>query len=151
MLKPTIAATRFTDPWFTARWSLRRGEPLGLRVAESPPLAAIVVTSPAADHRDPRGLRPFPHEGSTPLYVPRWTKAPGFRRAEQVRRGETREVAGASALGATVPVPVRDAHGHHPLPVLFRTTGTASDPIALAEPDLTVVGLPTGERWEPAR
>jgi L-ascorbate metabolism protein UlaG (beta-lactamase superfamily) len=65
MLKQAIAVTRvvnscvlleldghavLTDPWFTERWFLRRGEPLGLRVAELPPLAAIVVTNPATNH-----------------------------------------------------------------------------------------------------
>lgn len=43
-------------------------------------------------------------------------------------------VAGASTLGAKVLVPVHDAHGHDPLSALFRTTGTASDAIALAGP-----------------
>ncbi|MEV4293795.1 hypothetical protein [Microbispora rosea] len=62
--------------------------------------------------------------------------------------GTAQAVAGASALGAKVLVPVHDAHGHDPLSALFRTTGTASDAIALAGPDLTVINLPTGERWE---
>ncbi|MEU7940674.1 MBL fold metallo-hydrolase [Microbispora bryophytorum] len=250
MLNQAIAVTRvvnscvllemdghavLTDPWFTERWFLRRGEPLGLRVAELPPLAAIVVTNPATNHWDLRGLRAFPGKDSTPLYVPtagmaRRARALGFRRAEQVRWGETRQiapelsmrvvpagrtlvwpnnayafstagsrlffggeiadvallvryraehppadlallpvnglrpllgpplvmgpaqaVAGASVLGAKVLVPVHDAHGRDPLSALFRTTGTASDTITLAGTDLTVVDLPTGERWESAR
>lgn len=48
-------------------------------------------------------------------------------------------------------VPVHDAHGRDPLSALFLATGTASDAIALAGTDLTVVDLPTGERWEWAR
>ncbi|MBX6358283.1 MAG: MBL fold metallo-hydrolase [Micromonosporaceae bacterium] len=249
MLKQSIAVTRvvnscvlleldghavLTDPWFIERWYLRRGEPLGLRVADLPPLAAIVVTNPATNHWDLRGLRELPGKDRTPLYVPtagmaRRAKALGFRRAERVRWGETREiaptvsmrvvpagrtlvwpnnayvfgtagarlffggeiadvalleryraehppvdlallpvnglrpplgppmvmnpaqaVAGASVLGAKVLVPVHDAHGHDPLSKLFRTAGTAADAVALAGADLTVVDLPTGERWEPA-
>ncbi len=60
-------------------------------------------------------------------------------------------MAGASVLGAKVLIPLHDAHGYDPLSKLFRTTGTASDAIALAGTDLTVVDLPTGERWELAQ
>jgi DNA-binding PadR family transcriptional regulator len=44
--------TVLTDPWFTERWYLRRGEPLGMTVAELPPLTAIVATSFAVNHWD---------------------------------------------------------------------------------------------------
>ena len=64
--------------------------------------------------------------------------------------GPAQAVAGASTLGAKVLVPVHDAHGHDPLSALFRTTGTASDAIALAGPAPAVVDLPMGERWEAA-
>ncbi|MCG5219473.1 MBL fold metallo-hydrolase [Streptosporangium soli] len=250
MTKQSIAVTRvvnscvllelgghtvLTDPWFTERWWLRRGEPLGLGVSELPPLTAIVVTNRATNHWDLRALRPLPRKDSTPLYVPtagmaRRARARGFRRAEEVRWGQTREitpgltmhvvpsgrtlvwpnnayafstpdarvffggeagevepleryraehppvdltllpvnglqprfgprlvmdparaVAGASALGAGVLVPVHDAHGRDPLSRLFRTNGTAADVIALAGPDLHVADLPTGKRWELAR
>ncbi|MEV0390964.1 MBL fold metallo-hydrolase [Nonomuraea sp. NPDC050643] len=113
MIRPSIAVTRIvnscvllemdghavlTDPWFTERWWLRRGEPLGLRIAALPPLTAIVVTNLATNHWDLRALRAFPGRSGTPLYVPtramaRRAGALGFRRAERVRWGETREVA----------------------------------------------------------
>ncbi|MBB6346706.1 L-ascorbate metabolism protein UlaG (beta-lactamase superfamily) [Nonomuraea muscovyensis] len=248
MIKKSIAVTRaanscvllelnghavLTDPWFTERWWLRRGEPLGLRIADLPPLAAVVVTNLATNHWDLRALRMLAGKDVTPVYVPtsgmaRRARALGFRHAQRVRWGETREiapgvlmrvvpagrtlvwpnnaysfstagsrvffggeiaevaplerhragnppvdvallpvnglrpllgprlvmgpdqaVAGASVLGARVLVPVHDAHGRDPLSALFRTTGTASDATALAGPDLNVVDLPTGRRWEP--
>ncbi|MFI6736933.1 MBL fold metallo-hydrolase [Nonomuraea sp. NPDC050451] len=243
MIKPTVAMTRvvnscvlleldghavLTDPWFTERWWLRRGEPLGLRVPDLPPLTAVVVTNLATNHWDLRALRHLPAKDTTPLYVPtrgmaRRARALGFRRAERLTWGRTLDlapglsmtvvpsgrtlvwpnnayvfttaggrvvffggemgevaplegyradlallpvnglrplfgprlvmgpeqaVAGASALGAEVLVPVHDAHGRDPLSRLFRTGGTASDAVALAGPELRVVDLPTGERWE---
>ncbi|MET7330766.1 MBL fold metallo-hydrolase [Nonomuraea sp. NPDC005650] len=248
MIKPTVAMTRvvnscvlleldghavLTDPWFTERWWLRRGEPLGLRVPDLPPLTAIVVTNVATNHWDLRALRRFPAKDDTPLYVPargmaRRARALGFRRAERLTWGRTLDlapglsmtvvpsgrtavwpnnayvfttaggrvvffggemgevapleryragrppvdlallpvnglrsplgprlvmgpgeaVAGASALGAKVLVPIHDAHGDDPLSRLFRPTGTASDAVALAGPELRVTNLPTGERWE---
>ncbi|MBP2706371.1 MBL fold metallo-hydrolase [Microbispora sp. RL4-1S] len=245
MIKASIAVTRvvnscvlleldghavLTDPWFTERWFLRRGEPLGLRVADLPPLAAVVVTNLAANHSDLRALRALAGPDSPPVYVPtsrmaRRAAALGFRHAERLRWGQEREVApglsmrvvpagrtlvwpnnayvfttpgcrvffggeiaevtplkryraghrpvdlallpvnglrpllgprlvmgpaqavaGASVLGAKALVPVHDAHGRDPLSVLFRIAGTASDAVALAGPDLSVVDLPTGER-----
>jgi len=247
MIKSSIAVTRvvnscvlleldgcavLTDPWFTERWWLRRGEPLGLEICDLPPLAAIVVTNLATNHWDLRGLRALPAKDTTPLYVPtagmaRRAQALGFLRAERLSWGHTRDiapgvsmrvvpagrtlmwsnnayafdtaaarvffggeiaevalleryraeqppvdlallpvnglrplfgprlvmgpaqaVAGSSALGARVLVPVHDAHGHDPLSRLFRTNGTASDAARLAGPDLLVTDLPTGERWE---
>ncbi|MEV4018610.1 MBL fold metallo-hydrolase [Nonomuraea angiospora] len=243
MIKPTVAMTRvvnscvlleldghavLTDPWFTERWWLRRGEPLGLGLSDLPPLTAVVVTNLATNHWDLRALRHLPAKDTTPLYVPtrgmaRRARALGFRRAERLAWGRTLDlapglsmtvapsgrtlvwpnnayvfttaggrvvffggemgevtplerfradlallpvnglrplfgprlvmgprqaVAGASALGAGVLVPVHDAHGHDPLSRLFRTSGTASDAVALAGPELRVVDLPTGERWE---
>src|ERR1041384_7319645 len=102
MIKPSIAVTRvvnscvlleldghavLTDPWFTERWWLRRGEPLGLGISELPPLAAIVVTNLATNHWDLRGLRALPAKEATPVYVPtagmaRRARALGFTRAE---------------------------------------------------------------------
>ncbi|MEW9528411.1 MBL fold metallo-hydrolase [Microbispora sp. NPDC049125] len=113
MIKASIAVTRvvnscvlleldghavLTDPWFTERWWLRRGEPLGLRISELPPLAAVVVTNPATNHWDLRGLRALPAKDTTPLYVPtlgmaRRARTLGFTRAEPVRWGQTRAIA----------------------------------------------------------
>ncbi|MEU8173363.1 MBL fold metallo-hydrolase [Microbispora hainanensis] len=159
MLKHAIAVTRvvnscvlleldghavLTDPWFTERWFLRRGEPMGLRIAELPPLAAIVVTNLATNHWDLRGLRAFPAKGSTPLYVPtagmaRRARALGFRQAERVRWGETREITPELSMRV---VPAGRT--------LVWPNNACAFSTALAGPDPTVVDLPTGERWEPA-
>ncbi|MFI7641157.1 MBL fold metallo-hydrolase [Nonomuraea sp. NPDC049400] len=112
MIKQSIAVTRvvnscvlleldghqvLTDPWFIERWWLRRGEPLGLRIADLPPLAAVVVTNPATNHWDLRALRLLPDK-DVPVYVPfprmaRQARALGFRNAERLSWGETREIA----------------------------------------------------------
>ncbi|MFF5211971.1 hypothetical protein [Streptosporangium sp. NPDC000396] len=149
----------------TERWFLRHGEPLGLGIAELPSLAAVVVTNLATNHWDLRALRMLPGKESTPVYVPtprmaRQARALGFWHAEHLRwgagaRDRARRVDAGGARGADsgagVLIPVHDAHGRDPLSALFRTSGTASDTVALAGPGLRVVDLPTGERWEPAR
>jgi L-ascorbate metabolism protein UlaG (beta-lactamase superfamily) len=90
--------TILTDPWFTERWYLRRGEPLGLRVADLPPLTAIVATSFAANHWDLRALREYRHKSGTPVYVStarmvRQARALGYPLAERLCWDETREPA----------------------------------------------------------
>lgn len=90
--------TILTDPWFTERWYLRRGEPLGLDVAELPPLTAIVATNFAANHWDLRALREYRHKLVTPVYVStgrmaRQARALGFPRVERLRGDEIREPA----------------------------------------------------------
>src|SRR5262245_15434653 len=84
-----------TDPWFTERWYLRRGEPLGLPVAELPPLTAIVASSFAANHWDLRALAQYRHKASTSVYVSaermaRQARALGYRSVEVLRWYETR-------------------------------------------------------------
>ncbi len=59
-------------------------------IDDLPPLTAIVVTDPATNHWDLRGLRDLPAKDTTPLYVPtrgmaRRAKAHGFIHAERVR------------------------------------------------------------------
>ncbi|RSN56731.1 MBL fold metallo-hydrolase [Actinomadura sp. WAC 06369] len=113
MIKPSIAVTRvvnscvlleldghavLTDPWFTERWWLRRGEPLGLRIGDLPPLAAIVVTNLATNHWDLRGLRDLAARETTPLYVPtsgmaRRARKLGFLRAERLEAGRSVDIA----------------------------------------------------------
>jgi L-ascorbate metabolism protein UlaG (beta-lactamase superfamily) len=85
-----------TDPWFTERWYLRRGEPLGLDITDLPPLAAIVATSFAPNHWDLRALREYRHKAVTPVYVStsrmaRQARALGYPMVERLRWDETRE------------------------------------------------------------
>ena len=48
-----------TDPYFTERWHLHRGEPLGMTIGELPRLSAIVVSHFFPNHWDTRGLAQF--------------------------------------------------------------------------------------------
>jgi hypothetical protein len=89
-----------TDPWFTERWYLRRGEPLGLDVTRLAPLTAIVATSFAANHWDLRALREYRHKSVTPVYVStsrmaRQARALGYPMVERLRWDEVRELAPA--------------------------------------------------------
>jgi L-ascorbate metabolism protein UlaG (beta-lactamase superfamily) len=113
MIKSSFAVTRIvnscvlleldghavlTDPWFTERWWLRRGEPLGLRVQDLPSLSAIVVTNLATNHWDLRGLAGLPAKDTTPLYVPtpgmaRRARRQGFALAQCLKWGDTRDIA----------------------------------------------------------
>ncbi|WP_214401016.1 MBL fold metallo-hydrolase [Pseudonocardia lacus] len=113
MTKPSLVVTRvanacvllefgghavLTDPWFTERWFLRRGEPLGLRVEELPALAAIVATNPVANHWDRRALRAYRGKVGTRVVVStagmaRSARALGYPDVEQLRWGRSREVA----------------------------------------------------------
>jgi L-ascorbate metabolism protein UlaG (beta-lactamase superfamily) len=95
-----------TDPWFTERWYLRRGEPLGLTVAELPPLTAIVASSFAANHWDLRALAEYQHKASTPVYVSaermaRQARALGYQRVEVLAWDEIRVPAPTLSVEAT--------------------------------------------------
>jgi L-ascorbate metabolism protein UlaG (beta-lactamase superfamily) len=94
-----------TDPFFTERWYLRRGEPLGLRLTELPPLTAIVATSFAPNHWDLRALREYDHKAVTPVYVStsrmaRQARALGYPLVERLGWDEVREPAPALTVEA---------------------------------------------------
>ncbi|MEU6250294.1 MBL fold metallo-hydrolase [Glycomyces sp. NPDC047010] len=94
-----------TDPWFTERWYLRRGEPLGLRIEEVPPVDAVVVTSFAANHWDLRALRAYPHKATTPVltaadFMARRTRGLGYPRAERIDWGTVRELGDGLSIEA---------------------------------------------------
>ena len=95
-----------TDPWFTERWYLRRGEPLGLGITELPPLTAIVATSFAANHWDLRALREYNHKTTTPVYVStsrmaRQARALGYPLVERLGWDEVRELTPTLSVEAT--------------------------------------------------
>ena len=74
-----------TDPYFTERWHLHRGEPLGMTIGELPRLSAIVVSHFFPNHWDTRGLGQFAHKADTPMFVPtervaKSARALGFER-----------------------------------------------------------------------
>jgi len=58
-----------TDPYFTERWHLHRGEPLGMTIDELPALAAIVVSHFFPNHWDTRGLSWYRGRRDTPVFV----------------------------------------------------------------------------------
>lgn len=94
-----------TDPWFTERWYLRRGEPLGLPVVQLPPLTAIIASSFAANHWDLRALAQYPHKASTPVFVSaermaRQARALGYRSVEVLHWHETRSLAATLSVEA---------------------------------------------------
>ncbi|MFD1546295.1 MBL fold metallo-hydrolase [Nonomuraea guangzhouensis] len=224
-----------TDPFFTERWHLHRGEPLGMTVGELPQLDAIVASHSYPNHWDLRALRTFPRKDVTPVFVssPRMARQArnlGFRQVEHLEWGQTghpteelsieatpagrtllwrhnayvlsaggirvffggeirdvslleryraehppvdlallpvnglrafagppivmgpeQAVAGSSALGARVLVPVHDAHGDDDLLArVIRRNGTGIEAKSLAdarEEGPEVVNLPTGHRW----
>jgi len=85
-----------TDPWFTERWYLRRGEPLGLDITELPRLTAIVATSFAVNHWDLRALQDYRHKSTTPVYVStarmaRQARALGYPMVQRLPWGRTCE------------------------------------------------------------
>jgi L-ascorbate metabolism protein UlaG (beta-lactamase superfamily) len=84
-----------TDPWFTERWYLRRGEPLGLRPDELPELTAIVATNPVANHWDIAAVK---HQQQAQVVVStsgmaRRARKGGFRDVQQLGWGSSRELA----------------------------------------------------------
>ncbi|SCF19098.1 L-ascorbate metabolism protein UlaG, beta-lactamase superfamily [Micromonospora viridifaciens] len=94
-----------TDPWFTERWYLRRGEPLGLPIADLPPLTAIVASSFAANHWDLRALAAYSGKATTPVYVStgrmaRQARALGYRQVEVLRWHDRRQLGGTVSLVA---------------------------------------------------
>jgi L-ascorbate metabolism protein UlaG (beta-lactamase superfamily) len=86
-----------TDPFFTERWHLHRGEPLGLGVEQLPPLSAIVASHFYPNHWDLRGLRQYAHK-ATPVYVAtrrmaRQARAAGFANVRRLAWGQRAEPA----------------------------------------------------------
>ncbi len=82
-----------TDPYFTERWHLHRGEPLGMTIDQLPRLCAIVVSHFFPNHWDTRGLAQFAHKAETPVFVPtdRMAKSArelGFERVTRAMWGE---------------------------------------------------------------
>lgn len=94
-----------TDPFFTERWHLHRGEPLGMTVDELPPLTAIVASHSYPNHWDLRALRQYPYKESTAVYVSSrrmagQARALGFRRVEYLEWGQIRHPAPQLSIAA---------------------------------------------------
>jgi L-ascorbate metabolism protein UlaG (beta-lactamase superfamily) len=59
-----------TDPWFSEKFGYYRGEPLGLNIADLPPLTAVVVSHDHYDHNDMTAFGSYPDK-AVPLFVER--------------------------------------------------------------------------------
>jgi L-ascorbate metabolism protein UlaG (beta-lactamase superfamily) len=82
-----------TDPYFTERWHLHRGEPLGMTIGELPRLSAIVATNYFPNHWDTRALAQFAHRVGTRVFtstdrMERSARELGFTDVVRARWGE---------------------------------------------------------------
>lgn len=79
--------TVLTDPWFSERPGYFRGEPLGVALADLPPLAGVVVSHGHYDHYDMAAFRAYP-DRTVPMIVKRGTariaRAAGFTRVQEL-------------------------------------------------------------------
>jgi L-ascorbate metabolism protein UlaG (beta-lactamase superfamily) len=75
--------TVLTDPWFTERWHVHRGEPLGLAAAELPMIDVVLGGNPFVNHWDRQGLRQIGAKAATVVTpnrrMSRVARAAGFR------------------------------------------------------------------------
>src|SRR5256885_16390821 len=82
-----------TDPWFTERWHLHRGEGLGCTLASLPPVRAIVGSHFVPNHWDMRAMGEYPHQSSTTVVtsnarMTRQARAAGFPDVREIVPGE---------------------------------------------------------------
>jgi L-ascorbate metabolism protein UlaG (beta-lactamase superfamily) len=99
VLIETAAGAVLTDPYFNHQWFMRLREPVGMTVAQLPPLSAILGGHAALDHWQPESLVTYPHKQTTPVFVAtagmmKSARAAGFRNAEVVAWHETRRLSG---------------------------------------------------------
>jgi L-ascorbate metabolism protein UlaG (beta-lactamase superfamily) len=99
-----------TDPWFSERWHLHRGEGLGCTVDELPRLAAIVGSHLVPNHWNIGALADDAVRRPTPVLTshPRMTcqaRAAGFTDVHQPAPGDDVELGGVrvEALAAGAP------------------------------------------------
>jgi L-ascorbate metabolism protein UlaG (beta-lactamase superfamily) len=85
-----------TDPWFTERWHVHRGEPLGVSAADLPTLDAVLGSNPFVNHWDRRGLRQIADRSAlvvTPnRRMARTAARAGFQRRVVLGAGESAEL-----------------------------------------------------------
>jgi L-ascorbate metabolism protein UlaG (beta-lactamase superfamily) len=86
-----------TDPYFTERWHLHRGEPLGLTIGDLPRLSAIVATNDFPNHWDTRALAQFAHGDGTRVFtatdrMARSARTVGFTDVVRAHWGEEHHV-----------------------------------------------------------
>lgn len=87
-----------TDPYFEARWFMRMREPIGLRVAGLPKLAAILGGHGVFDHWQPGSMSAYAFKRETPVFVATAAMArkalkAGFSLVEVIEWGARRHLA----------------------------------------------------------
>jgi L-ascorbate metabolism protein UlaG (beta-lactamase superfamily) len=92
-----------TDPYFTERWHLHRGEPLGMTIGELPRLTAIVATNYFPNHWDTRALAQFAHRDGTRVFtstdrMEQSARALGFTDVVRARWGEEHRITDALSV-----------------------------------------------------
>lgn len=81
-----------TDPWFTETVHYHQGEPLGMRLADLPPLDLIVATHAHYDHFDIKSLAGYPNKNVPFLVGPNMVEAAravGFTDVRELKPWET--------------------------------------------------------------
>ena len=81
-----------TDPWFTETLHYHQGEPLGMRLADLPPLDLIVATHAHYDHFDIKSLAGYPDKNVPFLVGPNMVEAAravGFTNVRELKPWET--------------------------------------------------------------
>jgi L-ascorbate metabolism protein UlaG (beta-lactamase superfamily) len=86
-----------TDPYFDDHWYMRLQEPIGMKVAHLPRLAAIVGGHGVFDHWQPRSLSNYRYKATTPVCVatPQMkakANAAGFCKVEVLDWDEIRKI-----------------------------------------------------------
>jgi L-ascorbate metabolism protein UlaG (beta-lactamase superfamily) len=88
--------TVLTDPWFTERWHIHRGEPLGMAPEDLPDVDVIVGSNPFVNHWDRRGLRRIGSKTAAVVTphrrMDRVAAAAGFRTRIRLRPGQSTTV-----------------------------------------------------------
>ncbi len=84
-----------TDPWFTERWHLHRGEGLGCLAADVPPLRVILGSHFFVNHWDMRGMVEYAHRSSTTVIT---SNGRMTRDAHEVGFSDVREVVSGDVI-----------------------------------------------------
>jgi L-ascorbate metabolism protein UlaG (beta-lactamase superfamily) len=92
-----------TDPFFDAHWFIRLREPIGMRAAELPKLAAIIGCHGVLDHWQPGSLAEYPYKKTTPVFVAtvpmmKRAKAAGFCDVEVLTWNDNRRISDQLSL-----------------------------------------------------
>ncbi|WP_437742658.1 MBL fold metallo-hydrolase [Sorangium sp. So ce1504] len=88
-----------TDPYFDSHWFIGLREPIGLKVAELPRLAAILGGHGVFDHWQPGSMASYPFKAETPVFVATRSMAAkarsaGFEQVSVVDWGDVRALPG---------------------------------------------------------